>query len=61
MDSEERTEFNFDVNRINWNKAVMDYCFGIQRYYFKEDRLAPEAGFEQVLAQNQIEWFHDVK
>ena len=46
MSVEEQKEFNFDPGTINWDRCLNDYCFGIQRYYFKEDRLAPETGFK---------------
>ena len=46
MSIDEQKEFNFDPGTIDWDRCLSDYCFGIQRYYFKEDRLAPESGFK---------------
>ena len=45
MSVAEQREFNFDPASIKWERCLNDYCFGIQRYYFKEDRLAPEMGY----------------
>ena len=59
MSPEEKKEFRFDMQEINWRKALAGYCFGIRRFYFKEDCLMFEDKFEQILAQNQYEWFHD--
>ena len=50
MDDQELKEFRFDMTQIDWNKSLAGYCFGIRRFYFKEDCLPFEAGFEQVLA-----------
>ena len=61
MTKDELREFNFDMRQIDWRKSLAGYCFGIRRFYFKEDCMPFEAGFEQVLAQNQYEWFHDVR
>jgi len=61
MSPEELNEFRFDMRTINWKKAIGGYCHGIRRFYFKEDCLTFEHGYEQIFAQNQINWFHDIK
>ena len=50
MSPQEQKEFNFDPATIDWDRCLHDYTFGIQRYFFKEDRMAPETGFKQTLA-----------
>ena len=50
MSPAEQKEFNFDPGTIDWDRCLQDYTFGIQRYFFKEDRMAPETGFKQTLA-----------
>jgi len=50
MSREERLEFNFDPMIIDWSTCIQEFCFGIQRFYFRENRLSPESGFQQVLA-----------
>jgi hypothetical protein len=33
----------------------------VRRFFIKEDIPSPESSYKQLLAKNQIEWFHDVK
>jgi len=61
MDAEEKVEFNFETRQIDWFKALSGFYFGLRRYYIKEDVVSPETGFKQLLAQNQIDWFHDIR
>ena len=61
MDANERLEFPFDTRAINWEKCLSGFYFGIRRFFIKEDVVSPESGFKQLLAQNQIDWFHDIK
>ena len=50
MSEQELQEFRFDMTQIDWMKSLAGYCFGVRRYYFKEDCLPFEANYEQVLA-----------
>lgn len=61
MTSTERKEFNFDVASIDWVKAETTFLFGIRRYFLKEDTMAPETEFKQLLAKDRVEYFHDLK
>ena len=61
MSDEERAEFNIDVKSINWREAELNFIFGIRRFFLKEDILAPEAKFNQILPKAQIAWFEDIR
>ena len=61
MSVEEQKEFNLDVTTIDNDLARSDFIFGIRRFFFKEDVLPPESQFQQLLAKDQIEFFHDAK
>ena len=45
MSEQELRDFRFDMTQINWMKSLAGYCFGIRRFYFKEDSLPLETGY----------------
>jgi len=49
MSDRERKDFKIDVTAFSWDDAFFNYIFGLRRFYFKEDVLAPEAKFQQLL------------
>ena len=61
MNEWERSQFRIDVRQVDWEKGITGFLYGIRRFYIKEDCIPYEAGFKQILAQNQIGWFQDVK
>ena len=61
MNDQEKKEFCFDVKVIDWRECEINFVFGIRRFFLKEDILAPEANFKQILAKDQIKYFEDVR
>lgn len=61
MSAEDQREFPIDVRKIDWNKAVSEFCYGIRRFYIKEDIVSPLTTYRQLLSKNQIELAHDIK
>lgn len=43
MSSEERKTFKINNREYDWDKVFFNHIYGIRRYYFREDILAPEA------------------
>lgn len=59
MSPSDQKEFCFDTSQINWKVSLYGYSYGIRRFYLREDCQAPDSGYLQLLAKNQIELFHD--
>ncbi|XP_054279602.1 putative fatty acyl-CoA reductase CG5065 [Macrosteles quadrilineatus] len=52
---EDRTEFAFDVSRIQWSKYIEDYVLGIRQFIFKESPNSLPAARKQL---NKMLWLH---
>jgi len=33
------------MDLVDWDQCFSVFCYGIKRYYLKEDHLAPETGY----------------
>jgi hypothetical protein len=60
MSDEEKIEFNFNIMTLSWNKSYYGFCYGLRKFYIKEDIPAPETGFKQLLAKQQLNWNYDM-
>ena len=60
MSPEEKVDFNFNITEIDWIKSYGGFCYGIRKFFLKEDVPAPELGFRQVLAKQQVDLIHDI-
>jgi len=45
MSAEERKNFPFDMKLIDWEKQLNGFCYGIQKFYLREDHFSPESGY----------------
>jgi hypothetical protein len=51
---------NVNIKEINWDTCVHSWCYGIRRFYEKQDIVAPESSNVQLLSKNQLGYFHDI-
>ena len=49
MTAEDLAEFPFDVRVIDWPKFMQTHCYGIRRFYLKEDCLDPHDTWRQIV------------
>ena len=61
MSMEERKEFKVDVTSFDWAEGYHNQIYGLRRFYLKEDVMAPESKFKQVLQKNNPDYFHDIQ
>lgn len=58
LSPEEKQEFFCDPKEINWEKYLDVFMQGIMIYTLKEDKIAPEYKFENVLMKNFPRYRH---
>jgi hypothetical protein len=46
MSPEEKMAFPINVKTIDWQKCIQRFCYGIRRFYIKEDVVGPETSYE---------------
>eukprot|EP00351_Strombidinopsis_sp_SopsisLIS2011_P000788 CAMPEP_0116872054 /NCGR_PEP_ID=MMETSP0463-20121206/2693_1 /TAXON_ID=181622 /ORGANISM="Strombidinopsis sp, Strain SopsisLIS2011" /LENGTH=96 /DNA_ID=CAMNT_0004511669 /DNA_START=1014 /DNA_END=1304 /DNA_ORIENTATION=+ len=61
MSDDDLEHFEIDTRKIDWYRAISSFLFGIKRYFMKEEFMAPETGFKQVLTKNVVPFFHDIR
>lgn len=61
MSAEEKSEFRIDNRLIDWAHATQGFCYGIRRFYAKEDIVSPDTGYKQLLSKNLTGYFHDLR
>jgi hypothetical protein len=61
MSPEDKKDFPFDIRSIKWDQLVWLFCFGLRRFYAKEDIVLPSSNYEQLLSKNLVPLAHDIR
>ena len=59
MTSEDKADFPFDPRTIDWPKFMHRHCYGIRRFYLKEDCLDPHDAWKQIVMKQTWSWTAD--
>ena len=46
MSPEEKMAFPINVKAIDWERCIQTFCYGIRRFYIKEDIVGPETSYK---------------
>ena len=61
ISQQEKIEFNCDVKSIIWPQYFEKYLKGLAIWVLKEDMVAPQHNFKQIVLKNRMEYFKDFK
>lgn len=45
MNQQDRADFPCDVRDIDWDQCMQLFCYGLRRFFIKEDIVGPETHF----------------
>jgi hypothetical protein len=61
MTPQDKIDFVFDVRNIDWPKQIWLFCFGLRRFFAKEDIVHPSTNYKQLLYKNHVPLAHDLR
>ena len=45
MSAHEKKNFPFDMKLIDWEIMLNGFCYGVRRFFLREDQFSPESGY----------------